>query len=138
MCGMPRYDATSRIMGLFPVSFYMEVSIILAGCVPLVLNDGIVLPFEEVLDWRKFSVKVLEADVSKLDKILDEIKLHGEHYEKELRKNIVHLTYGRPAVEGDATFTALVLLKKRLWEHIPMAYSDLSNTQRVTTENRSV
>ena len=26
MYGTPRYDVTSRIMGLFPVTFYMEVS----------------------------------------------------------------------------------------------------------------
>ena len=31
MYGMPRYDVTSRIMGLFPVTFYMEVSISVTG-----------------------------------------------------------------------------------------------------------
>lgn len=28
MYGTPRYDVTSRIMGLFPVTFYVEVSIL--------------------------------------------------------------------------------------------------------------
>ena len=30
MCGMPRYDATSRITKLFPITFRMEVSIYLS------------------------------------------------------------------------------------------------------------
>lgn len=100
--------------------------ILLAGCVPLILNDGIVLPFEEVLDWQQFSIKVLEARIGKLPEILNDIRTHGEHFEKELLRNIPHLTYMRPAVEGDAIYTALSLLKKRLWQHTPLAYVDQS------------
>ena len=95
--------------------------IILAGCVPLILNDGIVLPFEEVLDWRGFSVKLLEAHIDELPSVLDDLRVNGEHYEKQLYQIISHLTYMRPAVQGDAIFTALTLLKKRLWLHEPMA-----------------
>ena len=97
--------------------------IILACCVPLILNDGIVLPFEEVLDWRKFSVKILEAHIDKLPVVLDDLRVNGEHYESQLYHAIPHLTYTRPAMEGDAIFTALTLLKKRLWEHVPVAYA---------------
>lgn len=43
---------------------------ILVGCVPLVIGDDIELPFEWVVDYRSIAVRVAEADVPRLDKII--------------------------------------------------------------------
>jgi len=32
--------------------------ILLAGCIPVILSDGIVLPYENAIDWRKISIKI--------------------------------------------------------------------------------
>ncbi|CAA0809731.1 Exostosin family protein [Striga hermonthica] len=40
------------------------------GCVPVILADHFHLPFNNVLDWQKFSVIVKERDIFKLKKIL--------------------------------------------------------------------
>ncbi|CAA0832549.1 Exostosin family protein [Striga hermonthica] len=45
---------------------------ILNGCVPAIVEDGIVLPFHNILDWSKFAVIVKERDIYQLKKILEE------------------------------------------------------------------
>ncbi|KAL3615424.1 hypothetical protein CASFOL_041085 [Castilleja foliolosa] len=44
---------------------------ILSGCVPVILEDRIDLPFDDVLDWRKFSIIVTEVDAYRLKEILE-------------------------------------------------------------------
>jgi len=31
------------------------------GCIPVIIADDIELPFEAIVDWRTFSIKVLHA-----------------------------------------------------------------------------
>jgi hypothetical protein len=42
-------------------------------CVPVIIADNFVLPFDDVLDWSAFSVVVPEIDVPRLKEILLEI-----------------------------------------------------------------
>lgn len=51
------------------------VEAIYAECVPVIIADNFVLPFEEVLDWSSFSVVVAEKDIPKLRDILLGISL---------------------------------------------------------------
>ncbi|KAF3329015.1 putative glycosyltransferase [Carex littledalei] len=46
------------------------VEAIYNGCVPVIIADHFVLPFDEVLNWGEFSVVVLERDIPKLKEIL--------------------------------------------------------------------
>ena len=45
-------------------------SAVLAGCVPVIVMDGIDLPFENVLHYPAFSVRIAEADLPQLPRIL--------------------------------------------------------------------
>ena len=40
------------------------------GCIPVVLMDGVRMPFEGVLDYAAFALRVPEADVERLDALL--------------------------------------------------------------------
>ncbi|XP_020268434.1 probable glycosyltransferase At5g03795 [Asparagus officinalis] len=51
------------------------VEAIYAECVPVIIADNFVLPFEEVLDWSSFSVSVAEKDIPNLRDILLGISL---------------------------------------------------------------
>ena len=49
------------------------VEAILHGCVPVILSDGYVPPFFEVLNWSAFSLVVPEKDIPRLKDILSSI-----------------------------------------------------------------
>ncbi len=43
---------------------------IFMGCVPVLIGDGVLQPFEPEIDWGRFSVSVEEGDIPSLPKIL--------------------------------------------------------------------
>ncbi|KAL3615430.1 hypothetical protein CASFOL_041091 [Castilleja foliolosa] len=50
---------------------YLITMSILNGCVPVILEDHIDLPFSDVLDWHKFSVILKEVDAYRLKEIVE-------------------------------------------------------------------
>ena len=49
---------------------YRMVEAMNAGCVPVIISDGYVLPFEDLIDYDSFAVLVREADISRLPALL--------------------------------------------------------------------
>ncbi|XP_004307567.1 PREDICTED: uncharacterized protein LOC101304329 [Fragaria vesca subsp. vesca] len=64
--------ASSIFCGVFPGDGWsgrMEDSI-LQGCIPVVIQDGIFLPYENVLNYESFAVRIREDEISNLINIL--------------------------------------------------------------------
>lgn len=59
--------------GGYEVNSPRIVEAIYSDCVPVVIADKFVLPFSDVLDWRMFTVHVLEKDIPNLKTILEAI-----------------------------------------------------------------
>ncbi|KAG2443680.1 hypothetical protein HXX76_002028 [Chlamydomonas incerta] len=55
----------------------------LAGCVPVVIGDGVLEAWEPYLDWNQFGVRVAEADIPRLHTILAGIG--PEEYARKVR-----------------------------------------------------
>lgn len=49
------------------------VEAIYAECVPVLISDGYVPPFSDVLNWNSFSVQLLVKDIPNIKKILEKI-----------------------------------------------------------------
>ncbi|CAH8271927.1 unnamed protein product [Arabidopsis lyrata] len=87
------------------------------GCVPVVIADGIKLPFSETVRWPEISLTVAEKDVRSLRKILEHVaatnlsviqrNLHGPVFKRALLYNV-------PMKEGDATWHILESLWRKL------------------------
>ncbi|KAL3655841.1 hypothetical protein CASFOL_000237 [Castilleja foliolosa] len=73
-----------------------------AGCVPVIISDGYSLPFEDVLDWSRFSVDIPVARIPEIKKILEGIP-RGEYLKKQKRvlKVKKHFVLHRPAQRFD-------------------------------------
>ncbi|XP_057737708.1 probable glycosyltransferase At5g03795 isoform X1 [Arachis stenosperma] len=73
------------------------------GCVPVIMSNYYDLPFNEILDWRKFSVVVKESDLYQLKDILRNI---SEKDFVTLNQNLVkvqkHFQWNTPPVRLDA------------------------------------
>ncbi|KAK1259684.1 putative glucuronoxylan glucuronosyltransferase F8H [Acorus gramineus] len=64
--------ASSTFCGVFPGDGWsgrMEDSI-LQGCIPVIIQDGIFLPYENVLNYKSFAVRIKEDEIQDLIRIL--------------------------------------------------------------------
>ena len=78
------------------------VESIFAECVPVLISDGYVPPFSDVLDWSQFSIQIPVAKIPEIKKILQGIS-EDEFLEK--RKRVIqvhrHFVINRPAKPYD-------------------------------------
>lgn len=86
------------------------------GCVPVIIADGIRLPFPSAVPWPEISLTVPEKDVGKLGKILEHVAATNlSTVQKNLRDPAVRraLLFNDQIEEGDATWQVLNELAKR-------------------------
>ncbi|GMH11966.1 hypothetical protein Nepgr_013807 [Nepenthes gracilis] len=87
------------------------------GCVPVIIADGIRLPFPEAVPWPDISLTVAENDVGELGKILQHV---AKTNLTAIQKNIWDPTIRRsllfhdPIQPGDATWQVLHALAREL------------------------
>ncbi|CAN4120385.1 unnamed protein product [Withania somnifera] len=103
-------------LGWAPWSPRLVESVVL-GCVPVIIADGIDLPFSTVVPWSKISITVGEKDVAKLGTILEEV---AERNLTTLQNNLWDprisraLLFHDRTVEGDATWQVYLALTMKL------------------------
>ncbi|KAL4282356.1 hypothetical protein GQ457_03G043570 [Hibiscus cannabinus] len=87
------------------------------GCVPVIIADGIRLPFPSVVNWAEISLTVAERDVGKLGHILEHVAATNL---SAIQKNLWDPTVKRALLfndhmqEGDATWQVLNSLYNKL------------------------
>ncbi|KAL0667574.1 hypothetical protein Bca4012_030278 [Brassica carinata] len=91
------------------------------GCVPVIIADGIRLPFPSAVRWPDISLTVAERDVGKLGEILEHV---AETNLSVIQKNLEDpsvkraLLFNVPPQEGDATWQVLEALSKKLHRNV--------------------
>ncbi|KAI3461382.1 hypothetical protein Pfo_018045 [Paulownia fortunei] len=87
------------------------------GCVPVIIADGIRLPFPSAVPWAEISLTVAENDVDKLGKILEHVaatnltSIQRNLWDPSVRKALL---FNVPILEGDATWQVLEALSQKL------------------------
>ena len=77
------------------------------GCIPVILMDGVHMPFETLLNYSAFSVRVPERDVEKLDAILRSIGARTRRRMRaEMRRLWTRFVYARAFLDADAFLPA--------------------------------
>ncbi|CAN1828415.1 Probable glycosyltransferase At5g25310 [Linum perenne] len=78
------------------------VEAIYAECVPVILSQGYVLPFSDVLRWEAFSVRVEVEEIPRLKEVLGSISEEGYLRLKEgVRAVRKHFVLNQPAKRYD-------------------------------------
>ena len=78
------------------------VTSINVGCVPVIISDNYTLPFNDALDWSKFSILITSEKTPHMKRILQGIS--NERYlkmQRKVRKVQKHFVLNRPAKPFD-------------------------------------
>lgn len=103
-------------LGWAPWSPRLVESVVL-GCVPVIVADGIRLPFPDAIRWPEISLTVAEKDVGKLGKILEHVAATNlSTIQKNLwdPSNRRALLFNSQIQQGDATWQVLYALTQKL------------------------
>ena len=68
------------------------------GCIPVIIMDGVLMPFEGVLDYASFSIRIPEADVEQLDALLRAVP--AARKVREYVRECVRTRASRPAASA--------------------------------------
>jgi hypothetical protein len=88
------------------------------GCVPVIIADGIRLPFSSAVKWSEISVTVAEKDVWKLADILEKVaatnlsSIQRNLWDPRTRKALLFNSWVQ---EGDAMWQVLHSLSEKLY-----------------------
>lgn len=115
-----------------------QILVSLMGCIPVLIGDNVLQPFEPEMDWSKFSVSLPESDIPNLPEILTKIPAaeiaakQVRHHKSYHRRNLI-MACTQPRVQhlrnvcfvlerasssyGEACF-ALLLIAFCLWQHL--------------------
>ncbi|MED6108209.1 putative glucuronoxylan glucuronosyltransferase irx7 [Stylosanthes scabra] len=93
------------------------VESVLLGCVPVIISDGIRLPFSSAVRWPDISVRVAEKDVGKLGRILERVAatnltaIQRNLWDPRTRRALM---FNEEVQEGDATWQVMASLSEKL------------------------
>ncbi|PSS14258.1 Glucuronoxylan glucuronosyltransferase [Actinidia chinensis var. chinensis] len=103
-------------LGWAPWSPRLVESVVL-GCVPVIIADGIRLPFPAAVRWPEISLTVAEHDVTKLGLILEHVAATNlSAIQQNLADPAVKrsLLFNDQIIEGDATWQVLEALAQKI------------------------
>lgn len=88
------------------------------GCIPVIAVDNLVLPFDEKIDWPRFSIKINEKQ---LDNLLNQIRSIDDETIFEMR-NQAMLIWNRYFSSIDKiTISTLFFINERLFPHTALS-----------------
>jgi hypothetical protein len=84
------------------------------GCIPVIIADEFQLPFQDFLDWSKFSIRIHSNDLDPtFPHYLESFLPQLSELQENLRKVLPLMVYHRTPQFGDAFYmTALALSKQ--------------------------
>lgn len=88
--------------GGYEVNSPRIVEAIYNDCIPVIIADGFVLPFSDVLNWDAFSIRVLEKDIPNLKSILQAVsEPKREEMQERVRQVKRHFLNNQPPQRYD-------------------------------------
>ncbi|XP_056637726.1 exostosin-2 [Diorhabda carinulata] len=94
-----------------------------ANCIPVIIADGHVMPFRDIIDWKRFSVFVMENHVATLMDVLNNI---SKKRIKEMQKNLLYIYQKYFSNMKKIAITTLDILQERIFPHHSRTYDEIN------------
>ncbi|KNC81279.1 hypothetical protein SARC_06390 [Sphaeroforma arctica JP610] len=101
--------------GLTPSSQRMFVAIA-ANCIPVIVSDHLQLPFEDLIDYNAFTVRIRESRVNQIPEILERYTPRRlNRLQRNLKVYRTKLLFNQPYPQEDDAFSLILdtLLRKK-------------------------
>uniref|UniRef100_A0A146KMH8 Exostosin-2 n=4 Tax=Lygus hesperus TaxID=30085 RepID=A0A146KMH8_LYGHE len=100
-----------------------------AGCIPIVIANTMIMPFAEVLDWKRASLRLNEADLGTVVTLAESIS-PGKR--RKMRDQCLWLYSKYFSSMKAITSTTLDILNDRVYPQNAMLYEDWNNPPHLT------
>lgn len=101
-----------------------------AGCIPVIVADGYILPFSEVLDWKRIAVTLLEDDLENVIQILDSYTQEKIYELRQQVKFIWESYFSTPRV---IALTTLQIINDRVFPYAGRSYEEWNEIPNANT-----
>nr|CAG4641480.1 EOG090X01LY [Eurycercus lamellatus] len=91
------------------------------GCIPVVVSDSYVLPFVDIIDWKRAALQIYEDD---LPKMMDVLRAVSSERIEEMRRNGQFFYRRYFSSMEKIILTTLRILNDRVFPHQGRTYSD--------------
>ncbi|KAK6641325.1 hypothetical protein RUM44_013034 [Polyplax serrata] len=92
-----------------------------AGCIPVIAADMMVMPFEDVIDWKRAAVVILESDLSV---VIEKLTRISDLKKKELQQQGMWLYLKYFMSIEKITLTTLDIINQRVYPQNALHYED--------------
>ncbi|XP_031562334.1 exostosin-2-like [Actinia tenebrosa] len=94
---------------------------LMMGCIPIVISDNYVLPFSEVLDWKRAAIVVPEDDIQTIPNLLKDI---SSKEIADMRRQGQFLWNNYFSSMSKIGLTTLKIINDRVYKHRAWMYED--------------
>lgn len=92
-----------------------------ANCIPVIVIDGVVLPFNNVIDWKRAAIFVME---DYLNTVINVVKQVSKEKIKEMQKQVKFIYDKYFSSLKAITETTLDIIQDRVYPHWTKIYDD--------------
>ncbi|CAH1986438.1 unnamed protein product [Acanthoscelides obtectus] len=92
-----------------------------ANCIPVIVMDGHVMPFSNVLDWKHFAVFIMEGHINTLMDVLNGI---SEKRIRQMQASLLHMYSTYFSSMERIALTTLDIIQDRVYPHHGKTYDD--------------
>lgn len=96
----------------------------MAGCIPVVIADSFVLPFSEVIDWKRAIVRIYEDEIPEM---MDILKSFSDERVVEMKNQVLFLWKKYFSSMRQITLTTLHIMNDRIFTHAARSYHEWNN-----------
>nr|CAG4646058.1 EOG090X01LY [Macrothrix elegans] len=97
-----------------------------AGCIPVIVADYYILPYSEVIDWRRASIQLYEDDLGKMMDVLSSV---SSYRIRELRTSGEWIYFHYFSSVENIALTTLRIINDRVFPHRGRTFSDWNDVQ---------